>query len=58
MGANKDRLIRANKINTQKPIALIRYGMIMLMVPPAMEKEKVANAAPLLRLARGNTSVG
>ena len=39
-------------------MASMRYGMIMLIVPPAIENENVANAAPLLRLARGNTSVG
>lgn len=30
----------------------------MLIVPPAIEKAKVANAAPLLRLASGKASVG
>lgn len=30
----------------------------MLIVPPAIEKAKVANAVPLLRLANGKTSVG
>lgn len=45
-------------MKTQKPIALIKYGIIMLMVPPATEKANVASAVPLLLVASGNTSVG
>lgn len=52
------KLIKANKIKTQNWMAWMRYGMIMLIVPPATEKAKVANAVPLLRLASGKTSVG
>lgn len=58
MGTSIAKLIRANKIKTQKPIALIRYGIIMLIVPPATEKANVAIAVPLLLVASGNTSVG
>jgi hypothetical protein len=58
MGINIARFTSANRMKTQNPMALIRYGIISLIVPPAMEKAIVANAVPLLRLARGKTSVG
>lgn len=51
-------LMRANMINTQNPMALMRYGTISLIVPPAREKATVASATPLARLARGKISVG
>lgn len=52
------KFTRAKRIKIQNPIASIRYGMISLIVPPARENATVASAAPLLRLARGKTSVG
>jgi hypothetical protein len=58
MGINITRLIIAKRMNTQNPMALIRYGTISLIVPPASENATVANATPLARLARGNISVG
>jgi hypothetical protein len=52
------KFMRAKMIKIQNVTAEIRYGTISLMTPPAMEKATVASAAPLARVARGNTSVG
>jgi len=58
MGINMMKLRSANSTNTQKPVALIRYGMISLIVPPASENATVARAVPLALVASGKISVG
>jgi hypothetical protein len=58
MGMSIARFIRAKRMKTQNPMALIKYGTISLMTPPAMENATVASATPFARLARGKTSVG
>jgi hypothetical protein len=58
MGINMAKFSNANSTKIQKPTAVIRYGTISLIVPPASENATVAIAAPLARVASGNISVG
>ena len=58
MGQIITSLMRANIINTQSPMASIRYGTISLIVPPARETATVAIATPFAQLERGKLSVG